>query len=62
MKKLLKKILKKHTVYGGVQTDEEYDVDAIIKLELETVIKEISNVLSKKYYRKIKTNFCLEIE
>ena len=62
MKKLLKKILKKPSVYGGVQTDEEYDVDAIIKLELETVIKEKTNELSKKYYRKIKTNFCLEIE
>lgn len=62
MKEFLRKILRKPPVFGGVETDEEYDVDNIIKLELETAIKEKTNELSKKYYRKIKTEFYLEIE
>ena len=62
MKKFLKKILKKPPVYGGVETDEEYDIDNIIKHELEKTMKEKTNELSKKYFRKIKTEFYLEIE
>ena len=62
MKKFLKKILKKPPVYGGVETDEEYDIDNIIKHELENTMKEKTNELSKKYFRKITTEFYLEIE
>ena len=62
MKKFFKKILKKSPVYGGVEPDEEYDIDNSITYELENTMKEKTNELSKKYFRKIKTEFYLEIE
>lgn len=62
MKGFLRKILKKPPVIGEVETDKEFDVDSIIKIELEKVMKEKTNELSEKYYRKIKTEFYLEIE
>lgn len=62
MKEFLRKILKKPPVLGAVETDKEFDIDSIIKEELEKVMKEKTNELSEKYYRKIKTDFYLEIE
>ena len=62
MKEFLRKILKKPPVLGVVETDKEFDIDSIIKEELEKVMREKTNALSEKYYRKIKTDFYLEIE
>lgn len=62
MKAFLRRFLKKPPVIGGIETEKEYDVDNIIKEELEKVMLEKTNELSAKYYRKIKSEFYLEIE
>lgn len=62
MKAFLLKFLKKPPITGGIETEKEYNVDHIIKEELEKVMLEKTNELSAKYYRKIKSEFYLEIE
>ena len=61
MKKILN-IFKKFSITGEIETEKEFDIDQEIKLELEKVIKDKTEELSNKYYRKIKTRFFLEVE
>ena len=53
---------KKHDISGNVETEKDYDINEIIKAELEKTLKEKTEELSNKYFRKIKTEFYLEIK
>ena len=53
---------KKYDVLGNMETEKDYDINEIIKAELEKTLKEKTEELSNKYFRKIKTEFYLEIK
>ena len=53
---------KKYDVVGNMETAKEYNVNEKIKEELEKTLIEKTKELSDKYFRKIKTEFYLEIE